>query len=1249
MKGGFYNSQYLESCKQRAVDVEAQVDQQAAAAAAAAAVVAQSSHNFCSDNKDYILNIYKKYLIKSLKEKKEFKHKFVSSLEELKKKMPDIGDNNIFDLHHVNIYTIKEKQFTDKLNILIKDSKEYKDLSNKLKELDKKKKEIDKEGKIGLFLSGNKALVLFLNDNLRNISDLYDKYKVYEDPTELESIMKKYNDTDICIKEEDLKLYDEKYKNFKTELNKYLIQQDKSYIKDIKCIIPFINEPNNIFEFLKKEGNFKVYVYNKFQNIYYEIYTENHALPALPALPASAASAASAALPASADYIDYLLKDDYTLIKTDDIRTFKVVNKCLLYPNYSLLDKTEQNIQKLSFIIHKSDNILRKLIFALKINTLGAINIFLKRYIVQNETNSIINYKHFTLFDVFIISNEYDTYYSMQTMKLPTVNFSIYDDKYYRDKKNETFLTYVKNQIDKNDSINSEDYKIEIENYDIIKKMFWEKIKTNQNIIFFLYTYNYLVLLNKQNSLNNIENIEKLNKKLKYNRTQVSKLICLDLYNEIIENNSIFKNYNTNIKILLNILYYKTIYNLDKIKNLINYSNQFNYLKKKSQLYDVNEKYESYLPEHYNKSRINSGIIEYRDFYNKIFNSSVINYNPYDSTDYYMNIKKYNKDGTPTEIKNVGSCGEILIFNIINLLIYDKDNINPTFLPVNTKPELKEFYKDKKIELFNTKNITEEFIPLLHNIPFVKIGDSSVYNHKYEVGGQIIRGAEIIPTYINICRILGALFGVNIDDGNSIICNYDVLKDIFNSFSGETKRILVDNFNFPFNFQEKFKTDKEANINLNYFSLFFSDSHGYMIKNNMVQLGAYIYYPKEETLYGNIITEPDTNIFNYLHIGGNIAQKMNIIKSNSFYNELFELNKFNYIKNIIVNINDFGRVVEFIKYLGYKNIEDMINKLLETEHNIDNITDIIKLFNAIFSYNENINYDNIDITILQKLSLKDNKVALKILFTLIKISFKEPKLLLMIKQLDINTIFNNQLVDYQLGNIVKTEEKNNIFRFIKNYLILLKPIHFDTNIFCNIMKYFILEVDNKSECVIYYLSLGISKEIQTDIFNKLYFLHESCCELSVFVQISYLINNYIYTVNNISIENKNQSFNLFLSLLNSKIRTPIDDKEVIMLFLKNINGYINDIFSREKPLKEIFENNYCLLKSLIFYNKFVDDKSKIIINFTRKINLEKHIEAFSLDIGKELLASFNLTFADLQKRNKYLKYKSKYLRLKKII
>ena len=74
-------------------------------------------------------------------------------------------------------------------------------------------------------------------------------------------------------------------------------------------------------------------------------------------------------------------------------------------------------------------------------------DIFLSRYIRDNLGDFIIYHNHYTLLDVFIISNQYHIYYEIQNQAF--LDYSIYTNIYLETNiknkfKNDEFINYVK-------------------------------------------------------------------------------------------------------------------------------------------------------------------------------------------------------------------------------------------------------------------------------------------------------------------------------------------------------------------------------------------------------------------------------------------------------------------------------------------------------------------------------------------------------------------------------------------------------------------------------------------------------------------------------------------------------------------------------------------------------------------------------------------------------------------------------------
>ena len=1242
MIGGFYNQDNLPICGWREEEIKGDAPQR--------------PNNYCKDiNGKVILNIYKPKLNELLEKIKGDIVKNITGIEVfLKKIKEDIMNlesakrkiiesvyrhHNIFDVFNIYQYNI----------IISKETTSQEDIQ---KIMEKKLQianhevidELLKEPILLEFLKDNTKDLKYFADIVNNTEDLKKQVPV------LEAFIRKYYNDDKwsknCVDKDELdKILENIPKNkYIEELKKYFNEANlKPYLEDYNCLIPVDNTYPDIFKHLIG-NNFRIYIDDiilekgKQKITYYELYTHT-------------------ANRDSHIYTNYMLYD--YLESVGDIMPVKIkpehkiVSKRVLYPNY-IIDDYDYNLNKLSFIVYNSDKILRKLIFALKINTINKINIFLDRYTRNNNSNIILDYNHYTLFDVFIISNKYHIYYHMQQMSQPLFDFSIYTDNYLETNinnkfKEDKFIKYIKKQIDTNSEINSEKYSNEISNFNKITSILGNDYDTNMLVN----VYNFLFLSDKNILANNFEALETININLKYNVDQIFNLICLDLYKEILENYYLFKFYNIdrNIKILLNVFYYNSIYKLDKIKNLINYSNQFKYLKNDTKYYDIDDNYNKY-SEYQGCDGIlisNQGLHEHRTFYRSLFNSGGIKYVPFSYRNFQMTLRHYksNEDVASNNFdvkENVFACGEILIFNIINLLIYDGNDINPAFLPVTTLPKLKEFYANKKLSNFEDRNIVlTQFIPLLHNIDFVIIDRTPedwtpVYRFHYVHMNTIKKGSEILPTYLNVCRILAHLFGINIYDATKtkIICEHDILARIFTTFGGNIKNILLENFAFPDHLRGTFKINKYLLLYFGPIELFFSNGHGEMNKAGAVTPNDYITYFRKEELYKQIIINDEDYVFNLLDHQDekNIEEITRTIYSNIYYAPLFKQNQYYNQIRIINKITDFAILGKIIKIMEYANIEDMIKQFIRgSNSHFRNLQLLSKLFTSFY---RNIDYSIIDIgTLEESLISEEMSIFPYLVHQIIKVALSQKvllKFLLKMKPASIDIILNNRLKDMIKDNQYDGKE-------IIQYIKLFKPKAFDMNIFCHVIK----NLYDKENFITEYLLTGVSIDKQTFMYNKLYFT-ERIEFHQIFKLIAQFRNTTRISENLEHIRILNESFTLFLRLFKLEM-----DSDSIIGVIKEYIGEIIRLF----PIisKEIIEDerNYCLFKGLIFFKSL--DKKKFKGDFMKIVKQDP--KAFSSDIGKELLKLFNITVISASAASahqaKYLKYKRKYLQLKKFM
>ena len=1054
------------------------------------------------------------------------------------------------------------------------------------------------------------------------------------------------------------------------KFNEILETYIKEYMDTLKCIVPYnINGSNNIFEHMvEKDKDYKIY--RQFNDKYYEIFS--YKAPAAPIVP---------------KHINYLLNDDYTLTKMV-IEPAKIIDKLVLYPNYSQInEKYEQStnllffkiydLTALAFKMNNSTAMLNRFIFGLKISTINKIDVFLNRHLTYTENNMTIYHRYYTLLDVFIVSNEYNMYKKYQL--ITQLKYStVYTDEYFEKNKDGTFIDYIKKLIYTDKSINmkkiielQDKFKDQIRNLNDI----YNHLNINlQNKELLISSYNYLFLLN--DTIDTLHTkmfiLENINRQLKYTREQIFMLICIDLYKEMIENYFLIKSNDTEkdmyltIYTLLNTIYYNSIYKQDKVKNLINYVLQFNYPNKL--VCDLDENLELYNP--YQLECHIDDISECKTFYRKLLYDS-LDYSPYNYSNYRKDLVKYKSHDVHEKLFNVALCGEILIFNIINLLIYDRRirDINPDFLPPSTIDSLKTFYRGKTLTLFNNDRniIINEFVPLLHEIEFVKTIDVklNVYNHCYiDAEGKMKKGVEIIPTYINVCRILAYLIGHNIysvEEGVvKINCKFDVMRDIFNKFGGNMQTVLLENFEAtPTLDDSTFKMNINVEIKLNKFILKLSSKHGDI--EALDNLESYKTLFDNQTLYFYIFSDDITSIFYiFSHLYNkpimNLTEKMKILKSNSYYKELFLSNKFvnldkmiSYIFNDKENYDDLSSSLNVLNEFKFNSVEDMINKTIKS-NNINDIYNlshcITKIFNILYKY---INYDDINIECFEKfLMLKELNNVIYCYFVSPFSGDREPvlKFLLKMSRNTINTVFNillNMDKESYNGEIGDFGYKT-IIELICDYIDNFEPQEFDLDVFDTFIVKNLLLGFTREDIYVKYLATNVSEERQIYIYNKLFFNLDKY-DIKHYFRILNFIGTFINIISKLEktdpkVNFLNSAYDVYLKLLETK-NIIIDEEKIDIIiqvttqYLAIINITLDENVGKIS-LKEFLEDNrnICLINYIIYANsknvnkEILEFQKNIIDYFINILKLHSSFtyaeisNIFSLGRSKALLDSF---------------------------
>ena len=687
----------------------------------------------------------------------------------------------------------------------------------------------------------------------------------------------------------------------------------------------------------------------------------------------------------------YILDNDFYLEKKSIIiQQIYKANNDIVYPYF--FDKMKNNKLMESFILLENKSKFKHLIYFYlcqddhdKVFTKWS-KLFFNFY---DDSFELIFHKRYTLLDIFIINNDFVSYLKICNIFLKfdissQHNVSSVESK--EDRINIDFDDFIKESIEKIKT----DSTITIENLNNHKpehKIFYEFFKICERLKIDN-VYNYLVLYNQTINISTVNNYNMLNDYLSYTKEQIRIILYLDLFREMILYKRIIDKkilLPENIEDLLFTIFLYRIYKSDHIKYLINYRLQFMiyglvHLKEECS-YIENKKL------HYVHIGLNDFYNDMIDFYAKndsnLTNYILYNYNTYNNYVY----KNESKPEKKYEVEPM--CGEITIFNLVNILIYDftEENINPKLLPETTLQNFKNFY-NKKTNYSFTSSEVYQFISMLHNIEFVKNDEiQNIYSH-YTKGSRegtdiYLDGYELAPSYITICIILAYIFGYDnidmikinkiINESNKKELN-DLLKNIFLFINTDISKTLVKNLELN-NSLAEIKYGYNININLEYISEKSNKKLSFILSTNKshseinFKNSFTIDYITDKMNYYKKFNIPIKQCYYSIIINDNIYESITI--SNSLlifkllrnYNINYD-NEYNYIKYILskekykhfftdktdnIIIYKYGDNDNFIKLLydnyikntdQQKNIKFILNSFIK--NNYSDINETIK-------------------------------------------------------------------------------------------------------------------------------------------------------------------------------------------------------------------------------------------------------------------------------------------------------------------
>lgn len=713
-----------------------------------------------------------------------------------------------------------------------------------------------------------------------------------------------------------------------------------------------------------------------------------------------------------------------------------------------------------------------------------------------------------------------------------------------------------------------------------------------------VYSYNYYNL---------IFTFEELKNKIETNNFIKSDILKI---NNII--NRTLQNYK-NLIIIETSYLLSLIYEIDKTLNKNNEDALINniiniyitsVINKGNELIPININYILYekqkfefISDYFYKINNNNTYLQQHDNSNNFFNSIKANKVYFAYGNYLLNTDNIFYSNKP---KSRPDCGESLIFNLINYLIYDEKNslLNNEWLPENTIQSIKDFYlKYNSYSIINEQKPFSEFDTLLQNIEFTYqsldtyIQSKTVYsniniknlithddietafNYKvYDDEGHPIKeiikytGWEIRPGYINIIRILNYIFGY----GN--INNKYNEEKVMNNITSESLREILSTFKNPL--INEILIDYKINPND---VDFFSDIPIRITINSDINMT--LTYKHAETSIRNT-ADQDQKI---------IIDKYNI--NNILYASYLPDSPFKYICKLLINeeISSLFNYSDLQKHLQkkiypYKNLINIINYIYREEKlNILQIDDKCIDFYEIIKNNCNFDIKNIiDVKIFyMKQKIKTQSLVLK---TTTK-SFK----LFDIDDIDILYHTYKDKSHLFIPNVIYCDEINSI-KFILNYANELCIINNSIDTTGDKIINHIINSKN-IELITYFIektdvNLLYQRKYGDNIFHTIKFVDKYYKHYKHFEKIINLIQTKNPNVFNQMIiqKNKKMKYPYITSIINNKLSfsnlLPNNDIILCEIIIQYLRLYITDI-------------SYYNLNIIIeLYTKIVDTKIK---------------------------------------------------------
>jgi len=280
----------------------------------------------------------------------------------------------------------------------------------------------------------------------------------------------------------------------------------------------------------------------------------------------------------------------------------------------------------------------------------------------------------------------------------------------------------------------------------------------------------------------------------------------------------------------------------------------------------------------------------------------------------------------------IPDCGETTIYNLINYLLFDfnVNKINLKYLPTPA-PDSSSILREQIIKFYTENNSIEKLIKKkLEFMNLIQGLEDIEYN---KVGGVVTDNREIIPSHVNVLKLLNIMFGVNETSITDFVSKFNYVKEGDFLRTTEVEIIIYTNYKITINHP---KVTIEVTL---------SDSHGHCRSDSM--LDSTMFNNAFKLLSNTLIkTGLGLNFFLrtslidpqiYKHYTYNFAPEYKTVLENNGINNNNNKKKkillflyFIIIKSILKFINNYKLIPYLVYNMDKENVEEFL-KLYDSD------------------------------------------------------------------------------------------------------------------------------------------------------------------------------------------------------------------------------------------------------------------------------------------------------------------------------